>query len=310
MGSDRRPLVAVVPEDRGLAEAVAAGGGRVAGLDDADAIVWTDPHGAAAMAEAVGASRARWVQLPLAGITAFIETGVIDDARTWTCAKGIYGHACAEHALAVMLAVARRLPQHLAARSWVPVHWGSGERRLRDTTVLVVGTGGIGRALVDVVAPLGPRVLAVNRSGEPLHGAERTATTDDLPGLVRDAHFVVLAAALTAETKGLFDADMMSHMRLDAWLVNVARGGLVVTDDLVAALRAGAIGGAALDVTDPEPLPDGHPLWDLDNVIITPHIANTLDMGIAEYRALVRRNVEHFARAEALEGMVDPTLGY
>jgi phosphoglycerate dehydrogenase-like enzyme len=311
LSDSQGPLVAVAPdEDAGLHEAVAAGGGRLAALDDAEALVWTDPHDARGMAEAVGSSSARWVQLPLAGITAFFATGVIDESRTWTCAKGIYGHACAEHALAMMLAVARRLPQHLAARSWVPVHFGSGERRLRDTTVLVLGTGGIGRALVDVLEPLGPRVLAVNRSGRALRGAERTATTAELPALLGEADFVVIAASLTDETKGLFDAAMLRHMSPQGWLVNVARGPIVVTEDLVEALRARSIGGAALDVTDPEPLPDGHPLWELDNVIITPHIANTMDMGIVEYRALVRRNVSHFARGEELEGLIDPALGY
>jgi phosphoglycerate dehydrogenase-like enzyme len=176
--------------------------------------------------------------------------------------------------------------------------------------VLVVGTGGIGRALAAMLAPLGTRLLAVNRSGAPLDGAERTETTEELPALLPEADFVVLAASLTAATRQLFDRDMLARMRPDAWVVNVARGGLVDTDALVAALREGSIGGAALDVTEPEPLPDGHPLWELDNAIITPHTANTMDMGIVEYRSLVARNVAHFARGEPLEGLVDPALGY
>jgi phosphoglycerate dehydrogenase-like enzyme len=90
----------------------------------------------------------------------------------------------------------------------------------------------------------------------------------------------------------------------------VARGALVDTEALVAALEAGAVAGAALDVTDPEPLPDGHPLWSMPNVIITPHVANTWAMGLAELTQLVRRNVERFARGEELEGLVDPELGY
>jgi phosphoglycerate dehydrogenase-like enzyme len=311
MASDGATAVAVVPQpDEGLIAAVEAGGGTLADAREADGLIWTDPHDAEGLRAAVASSPARWIQLPLAGIEGFYATGVIEPGRTWTSAKGIYGHACAEHALAVMLAVARRLPAHLRARSWVPVHFGSGERRLRDATVLIVGTGGIGRALGEILEPLRPRVLAVNRSGAPFAPAEKTASTEALPQLLPESDFVVIAAALTKETRGLFDARMLSHMSSGAWLVNVARGGLVDTSALVDALQRRSLGGAALDVTDPEPLPDGHPLWDLDNVIITPHTANTMDMGIVEYRALVRRNVERFARGEQLEGLVDPALGY
>jgi D-3-phosphoglycerate dehydrogenase len=99
-------------------------------------------------------------------------------------------------------------------------------------------------------------------------------------------------------------------MPADAWIVNVARGGLIDTDALVAALRTGEIGGAALDVTDPEPLPDGHPLWELDNCLITPHVANTWAMGLAELPGLVRRNVAARAAGKLLEGLVDPEQGY
>jgi phosphoglycerate dehydrogenase-like enzyme len=108
----------------------------------------------------------------------------------------------------------------------------------------------------------------------------------------------------------MVDARALEAMEPHAWLVNVGRGGHVVTDDLVAALRAGAIGGAGLDVTDPEPLPDGHPLWDLPNCIITPHTANTLDMVVPQLRERIRENVRRFAAGEPLVGLVDPERGY
>jgi phosphoglycerate dehydrogenase-like enzyme len=127
---------------------------------------------------------------------------------------------------------------------------------------------------------------------------------------VADADVVVLALALTPETKGLVNSTFLRAMRPHAWLVNVARGGHVVTDDLVAALRAGTIGGAALDVTDPEPLPDGHALWSLPNCIVTPHIGNTPEMGLPLIAERVQRNVAHFASGEPLEGVVDVGLGY
>ncbi|MGH2754375.1 MAG: NAD(P)-dependent oxidoreductase, partial [Actinomycetota bacterium] len=120
----------------------------------------------------------------------------------------------------------------------------------------------------------------------------------------------VLAAALTDATRGLFDSLMLEYMKEDAWLINVARGGLVVTDDLVKALDYRLIGGAALDVTDPEPLPDSHLLWFLDNVLITPHVANTWDMALPELTALVARNVGRFAEGRQLEGLVDVAAGY
>jgi phosphoglycerate dehydrogenase-like enzyme len=99
-------------------------------------------------------------------------------------------------------------------------------------------------------------------------------------------------------------------MKQGAWLINVARGGLVVTEDLVEALRSQHLGGAALDVTDPEPLPDGHPLWDMPNALITPHVANTWDMARPELIEMVKRNIGHYAAAEPLEGLVDPAAGY
>ena len=300
--------MAILPEDRdGLREDISAAGGELGNVEGADAILWTDPTEPDGLGAALGRSPARWVQLPFAGIEPFFEAGVIDSDHIWTCAKGIYGPSTAEHALALMLAAARHLPKHIHATSWV----GPGnERRLKDAVVLVVGTGGIGRSLAAMLEPLEARVVGVNRSGRPLSGAERTATVKELPKLIPDADYVVLAAALTDETRGLMGAEYLSLMRPDAWLVNVGRGGLVQTDALVSVLRSRTIGGAALDVTDPEPLPDGHPLWKLDNAIVTSHVANTWEMALPELRALVRRNVARYNAGEELEGLVDPRLGY
>ena len=135
-------------------------------------------------------------------------------------------------------------------------------------------------------------------------GADQYA--DALPG----ADLVVLALALTPDTEGMFTASEFSLMEDHAWIVNVARGRHVVTDDLVEALRAGTIGGAGLDVTDPEPLPDGHPLWSLPNCIITPHVGNTPEMAKPLLAARVTDNVRRFARGEELIGLVDVDAGY
>jgi phosphoglycerate dehydrogenase-like enzyme len=302
------PRVAVAPTDSdGLAADIEAAGGAIASPEEADAIVWVDPSRPEELGHLLQKSPARWVQLPFAGIEGFFAAGVIDDEHTWTCAKGIYGHSTAEHALTLMLAGARRLDEYARAVSWS--HPG-GERLLKDSTVVIVGTGGIGKALAGMLAPLGPRIVAVNRSGQPMAGADRTVAIDDLVGAVVDADFVVLAPALTPQTRGMIDRSVFAAMRKDAWVVNVGRGPLIVTEDLVAALEAGSIGGAALDVTDPEPLPAGHPLWKLPNAIVTPHVANTWDMALPELRALVRRNVARFASGERLEGLVDAAAGY
>jgi D-3-phosphoglycerate dehydrogenase len=305
------PGIAIAPEDNeGIGEAIRRGGGRVVALHKADAIVWIDPRSPDSLRDALTRSPARWVQLPFAGIEAFVSAGVVDKERTWTCAKGVYGPATAEHALTLILAAARGLNRHVRATRWQDEGLSAPERRLADATVLIVGTGGIGGALAEMLVPLQARVLAVNRSGKRLLNADRTAPIKELSGLLTEADFVVLAAPLTAETKGLFDDSMLRRMRSDAWLINVARGGLVVTEALVSALVEKRIGGAALDVTDPEPLPVGHPLWALDNVIVTPHVANTWAMGLRSLGQLVQDNVARFASGQQLKGVVDPDAGY
>jgi D-3-phosphoglycerate dehydrogenase len=307
------PKIAIQPAATDeLVAAVQDGGGEV--VDDpgaADGIIWINPRDPQGLKDVLAGSAARWVQLPFAGIERFQAAGVLDPDRTWTCTKGVYGPACAEHALALMLAAARRIHEHSRSRTWRDsAGFGQPERMLAGATAIVVGTGGIGAALVPLVTPLGVTIVAVNRSGRPLEGAARTVPVTQLGEVAGDADYVVVAAASTPETYHLFDASMLARLKPTAWIVNVARGELIDTDALVAALESKAIGGAALDVTEPEPLPDGHPLWDQPEAIITPHVANTWDMAVPELLGMVRRNVAHFAAGEPLEGLVDPALGY
>ena len=304
------PRVAVVPPNADIARAVAEARARLVDPSDAEAIVWTDPTDPDGLRKVLASSPARWVQLPFAGIEEFMAAGVIDREHTWTCAKGIYGVATAEHALTLVLMAARRLHRHIRARGWRKSGEFAGARRLQSGTVLIVGTGGIGRALAQMLEPLGPRILAVNRSGAPMPGAERTHPVTAIEGVVPEADWIVLAAALTPETERLFGATLIALMKPTAWLVNVGRGRLVDTDALVEALRAEQLGGAALDVTDPEPLPEDHPLWSLDNAVITSHTANTWTMAVPELAKLVTRNVQNFASGQPLEGLVDVSLGY
>ena len=304
------PLIHIAPvSEPGLEDAVTRGGGRLASEADADGVIWINPRDPQGLKDLLGRSSATWVQLPFAGIESFVGAGVVDPSLTWTCAKGIYGPACAEHAVALMLAGSRRLAHHARERKWDEPGLGSPERRLKDATLLIVGLGGIGRALADMVRPFGMHVLGTNRSGTPVPDVE-THPSADLMELLPGADFVAICAALTDDTRGMISIRELDAMRPHAWLVNVARGGLVDTDPLVDALREGTIGGAALDVTDPEPLPADHPLWSLDNVLITPHVANTWDMALPELRELVYRNVANFGSERELEGLVDPGLGY
>ena len=246
----------------------------------------------------------RWVQLPSAGIE--LMTDVIDGARTWTCAKGAYARPVAEHALALALAGLRELPSRVSARSW----GAQAGTSLFGEAVTIVGGGGIAQSLLELMAPFEVETTVVNRSGAPVSGATRTVPVASLDDALPGALVVVLALALTPETRGIIAAEQLGRMEKTAWLVNVARGAHVDSDALVSALRDQEIAGAALDVTDPEPLPDGHPLWDLPNCIITPHTADTIAMVLPLLAARIRTNVSRFAAGETLVGLVDAEAGY
>jgi phosphoglycerate dehydrogenase-like enzyme len=298
--------VAVAPETAPpwVAAAVAAGGADVVDPADADGLVWfaMGPSGLPELLEQ--SPSIRWVGLPAAGIEAY--RNVLDPARTWTAAKGVYAEPCAEHALALILACFRSLPEYLRRDEWSPAIG----RHLYDASVTIVGAGGIALALVDLLRPFRCDVTLVRRKGVPEARDPRMLGAEELPEALATADVVVLAPALTPATEGLIGSAELRAMRSDALLVNIGRGGLVVTSDLVDALRDGEIGFAALDVTDPEPLPPDHPLWASDRCIITPHTANPPVL----MRPLLERhivdNVRRFASGEPLHGIVDVGLGY
>lgn len=252
----------------------------------------------------------RWVQLPSAGVESWFAAGVIDNRRVWTSAAGAYARTVAEHAVLLLLAGVRALAEQVRATSWRKDGSDSRVGTLYGSTVAIIGCGGIGRAMIPPLTAFGARILAVTRSGVLVPGADMTlpaARTREIWS--RADHFVIAAPATTA-TRRLVDADALTRMNSTAWVVNIARGALIDTDALVSALKDGSIGGAALDVTDPEPLPDGHPLWTLPNAIITPHIANPASGLTALLADHVQANVERFAAGEPLHAIIDVEHGY
>jgi phosphoglycerate dehydrogenase-like enzyme len=285
-------------------QAVRAAGGTLVAPEDAEGLVWADPARAADLPAVLArAPGALWVQLPYAGIEPFLEH--LDAGRVWTCGKGVYARPVAEHALALALAGMRGLGTYARATSWsAPLG-----RNLLDARVTIIGGGGISDELRGLLAPFRCHVTVVRNRPRPTPGAAVVGPAGTLDA-VASADLVVLALALTPATTGLVDASFLAAMQPHAWLVNVARGAHVVTPDLVAALQEGAIGGAALDVTDPEPLPEGHPLFSCASCIVTPHVANTPEMGLPLIAARVRENVERFGSGSPLEGIVDVRLGY
>jgi phosphoglycerate dehydrogenase-like enzyme len=308
------PRVAVLPPDvrPWAADAVRDGGGLVVPESEAEALVWTatgfepgfEPSDLRAVLKAHPGIR--WVQLPWAGVEPYANAGVFDHDHLWTSGKGVYARPVAEHALALALAGLRHLKAYSEARSWT----AQAGTTLVDGRVTIFGGGGITEALVDLLQPFQCHVTVVRKRPAPLAGVQQVLGWEDRDGALAGADAVFLALALTPETAGFFGRAQLAAMEPHAWLVNVARGGHVVIDDLVEALRERRIGGAALDVTDPEPLPDDHPLWALPNCLITPHTANTYEMAIPLLTARIGENVRRYAAGEALLGPVDPDLGY
>lgn len=303
------PAVAVRPQGvrPHLEQAVKDGGGRLVDPDEARMLVWTDPTDAEGLRRLLADhDGVEVVQLLWAGVEDFAAQGLFDDGRVWACGKGVYADPVAEHVVALVLTAFRGLPARAAAQSWGP-QWG---RSLIGARVAILGGGGITGSLIRLLQPFNVQITVVRRTPIDMPGVDAVLGADQTFEALTDADVVVLALALTPETRGVIDAEALTAMKTDAWLVNVARGEHIVTDDLVAGLRAGDIGGAALDVTDPEPLPDEHPLWSLDNALITPHTANTEAMAAPLISARVAANVGRLAAGKPLIGLVDPDLGY
>ena len=298
--------LAVEPENwrkEKLVHAVVRAGASVSPIEEASGLIWADPSRPELLPELL-ASNLEWVQLPFAGIESFLP--MLDDRRVWTCGKGVYSQPVAEHVLGSILALKRGFITYARKKEWsAPV----GET-LFGSHVVILGGGGIANDLLPLLSAFDCETTVVRKSEEKVSNATHTVCLEDLPNILPSADVVVLALALTPATTGVVDASFLEMMSETAVLVNVARGKHIVTSDLVEALQSHQILGAVLDVTDPEPLPDNHVLWELENCLITPHIGNTPEMGIELLASRVEENVRRYISGDSLLGELDLELGY
>jgi phosphoglycerate dehydrogenase-like enzyme len=257
---------------------------------DAEAlVVWGNPADQLADA-ARRMKRLRWVQTLAAGPDAVLGAGFTPEV-VLTAGTGLHDRTVAEHALALALAAARRLNLLVRAQighRWAgelgglqPVHEPGSFRTLREARVAIWGFGGIAATLSPLLAALGAQVTGIARTAGERHGFP-VVTTADLPGLLPATDLLIMILPATPETGHALDAEVLALLPAHAWLVNVGRGSTVDETALLAALRAGRLGGAALDVTGTEPLPADSGLWDEPSVIITPHAAGGRPLGAAE----------------------------
>ncbi len=304
---DGPPRIALAPDGSPswMADAIVAGGGQIVPVADAEGLVWGAPRDPGALEELLaGADHLEWVQLPFAGIENFVH--LVDPDRQWTCGKGVYAEPVAELALTLALAGMRGLGHYTRAQTWK----GPRGANLFGSNVSILGGGGITESLIRLLTPFDCRITVVRNRVRSMDGVDEVVEADRYIDALVGADLVVLALALTDETEGMLSRNEFEMMEPTAWVVNVARGRHIVTDDLVWALQEGQIGGAGLDVTDPEPLPVDHPLWSMDNCIITPHVGNTPAMAVPLLSERITANVKRFGAGEELLGPVYVDLGY
>ena len=259
----------------------------------------------------------RWVHSATAGVERVLTPSARERGLLITNARGVFSDPIAEYVMTMILAVVRRLPELLELqreRTWQPLP----ARELRDVTVGIVGLGSIGRAVARLATTFGSRVIATRRDpgsgtagvdGIP-DGIDRIMSHDELPALLAESDFVVLALPLTHSTNGLMGTRNLARMKSDAWLINVARGRLVDERALVRALEKGRLGGAVLDTLIEEPLLPDSPLWTTPGLLVTPHTSWSSGRVLDRSIELFCDNLGHFRRGRPFENAVDPGVGY
>ncbi|MDP4721851.1 MAG: D-2-hydroxyacid dehydrogenase [Akkermansiaceae bacterium] len=262
------------------------------------------------------ATNLTWVQVMSAGVDRYISFAPLmeNDDIVLTNYRAVHGPAIADHSMAMLLFQTRNLGFY--ADEQQKGRWSRGEAdkeaiALEGKTMLVVGVGGIGTEIAKRAHGFGMRVIGTRRSDTPSPDfIEKTGKPEDLLAFLPEADVVALAVPLTPETENLIDEKAFAAMKQGTYLINIARGQVVNTDAMLAALKSGKLAAACLDVTDPEPLPKDHPLWSQPNVIITPHVASRSEVTNQRRAALLRENLRRFASGEPLLNVVDKKLGY
>lgn len=308
------------PDQQDELRALAPNVHLVAGLSPADAL------GHAAQADGadahlltpellLSAPDLRWVQAWSAGVERYLgmEGLARSESIVFTNMKGVHGPVIAEHAFGMLLELTRDLRAYAEAQS--AARWDPEAARdttaLAGHTMLVVGLGGIGTEIARRAHGFDMRVLATNRDSEARPTfVDYLGRAAELDALLPEADVVAICVPLTDETDGMFDEARIGRMKRGAILVNVARGRIVRTDALLAALEQGRLAGACLDVTDPEPLPSDHPLWKRHDVVITPHVAARAELTEERRWRLFRENFARFAEGRPLLNVVDKAAGY
>ena len=259
-----------------------------------------------------------FVQHCFTGVNQLIDAGVItDDGVPWCNAAGAFAQPVAESALGLLLSQAHHHKRFALEATWDGAReidesqaWLYTPKGHTPKKVAIFGAGGIGQELISMLQPFGVHITAVNRSGRQVAGADVTVALADATSVWSEADFIVLIMPLTEETNGLVDAAKFKAMKKSAILINVGRGKLVNTDDLVDALRSGEIAGAGLEVVEPEPLPDDHPLWGLKNCTMTPHMGASWQVADFHLGEIFNANAAAWEEGKPLPTHIDPKAGY
>jgi phosphoglycerate dehydrogenase-like enzyme len=260
------------------------------------------------------AQRLRWIQSPAAGVAGLLFPELKASPVVLTNARGIHGEAMAEHVIAVVIVLFRQI--HLAVRRQASRNWAkepqSAFRMIRGRRMGLVGLGSIGTAVAERASAMGMDVVAVRRNADAPGPPSVSAVypPSGLDRLLEESDAVVLTAPLTPDTRGLIGSAQLRRMKPDAVLVNVARGKLIVEHELAEALAQGTLAGAALDVFEHEPLDAASPLWDLANVVLTPHTSAFRDDYWALATDVFAANLGRFERGQPLTNIVDKAAGY
>lgn len=254
----------------------------------------------------------KWVHIFSAGVERYRFPELLNSDITLTNGRVIQGPEIADHALALLLTMTRGIDQAISNRPKQEWYKDSAKAiELRGKTAVVVGLGGIGTQIAERAHAFGMTVIGVDPKDIPLMGAvSQVVKPDRIDTVMPKADVVFISAPHTPQSEKMIGPKQFDLMKKGAYFVAVSRGKLYDTNALVKALDSKKLSGAGLDVTDPEPLPKGHPLWNFDNVIITPHIATVSDQVGARFREVVLENVGRFTKGEPLRNVVDKVKGY